>query len=154
MASATAPRDALQRLLDGVQTLIREHMALARVEIREDARAMGRDLLVGAAGLPALVAGYLLLMMAMGFLLALVVPTWAAFGLVALLNLAAGGALTLAGVRKVTGDRMELPRTAEELRRDKAWLAEMKNGGQAAKLAAPAQNSAVVSQAPAPSGAN
>ncbi len=64
-------KDALQRLLDGLQTLIREHLALARVEAKEDLRAMGRDLLVSAAGIPALFAGYLLLMVAIGYLLAL-----------------------------------------------------------------------------------
>ncbi|MCA1827447.1 MAG: phage holin family protein [Myxococcales bacterium] len=61
-------KDALQRLIDGLQTLIREHLALARAELKDDARTMGRDLLVGAAGVPALAAGYLLLMMAIGYL--------------------------------------------------------------------------------------
>ena len=30
-----SPRDALVRLLDGVQTLFREHVALAKTELRE-----------------------------------------------------------------------------------------------------------------------
>ena len=62
-------KDALQRLIDGLQTLIREHLALARAEIKDDLRLMGRDLLVGASGVPALAAGYLLLMVAIGYLL-------------------------------------------------------------------------------------
>jgi len=53
---ASTSRDALQRLLDGLQTLIREHLALARFELKEDVRDMGRDLLVGASGVPALAA--------------------------------------------------------------------------------------------------
>ena len=78
MPPATMPsRDALQRLLDGLQMFIREHLALARSEMKADLRAMGRDLAVGAAGLPILAAGYLLLMVAAGFLLALWMPTWA-----------------------------------------------------------------------------
>jgi uncharacterized membrane protein YqjE len=131
MASLQQPpptRDALQRLVDGVQTLIREHMALARAEIKDDVRSMGRDLLIGAAGVPALAAGYLLLMIALGFLLALWLPSWAAFGIVALVNLGAGGALTLAGVRKASRSRVGMPGTGAELERDKRWLASMRDG--------------------------
>lgn len=126
MPSTQAPvpsKDALQRLLDGLQTLIREHLALARAEIRDDVRSMGRDLVVAAAGVPALIAGYLLVMVASGYLLSLWLPLWASFGIVALVNLAAGAALTLAGTRKVMQKRPGLPRTGEELQRDKVWLA-------------------------------
>jgi uncharacterized membrane protein YqjE len=127
-------RDALQRLLDGLQTFVREHLALARVEMKHDLRAMGRDVAISAAGVPALAAGYLLLMTAIAFLLALWVPNWAAFGLVALVNLAIGGTLTYVGARRAMHDRMDLPRTAEELQRDREWLSSMKqaNGAQAA----------------------
>jgi uncharacterized membrane protein YqjE len=122
----TPSRDALQRLIDGVQTLIREHMALARAEAKEDIRQMARDALVGAAGLPALAAGYLLLMMAIGFLLANWMPSWIAFGIVAVVNLGAGGAVSFAGLRKVMRGRVDLQSTGEELRRDKQWLAQLR----------------------------
>ena len=130
MPPATMPsRDALQRLLDGLQMFIREHLALARSEMKADLRAMGRDLAVGAAGLPILAAGYLLLMIAVGFLLALWMPTWAAFGIVALVNLGAGGAVTVAGMHRVMRDRVELPATAEEIQRDREWLTALKQNG-------------------------
>jgi hypothetical protein len=129
MPTATMPsKDALQRLLDGLQMFIREHLALARSEMKADLRAMGRDLAVCAAGVPALVAGYLLLMIAIGYLLSVWLPQWAGFGIVALLNLGAGGSLTLAGIRRARGERVELPRMAEELRRDREWLAALKQG--------------------------
>src|SRR6266403_745066 len=116
MPTATMPsKDALQRLLDGLQMFIREHLALARSEMKADLRAMGRDLAVCAAGVPALVAGYLLLMFAIGYLLSVWLPQWAGFGIVALLNLGAGGSLTLA-------------RMAEQLRRARQWLAALKQG--------------------------
>lgn len=118
-------KDALQRLLDGLQTLIREHLALARAEIKDDVRSMGRDLLIGAAGVPALLAGYLLLMMALGYLLSLWLPPWAAFGLVAVANLGAGAALTAVGARKAMAERPPLAGTGQELQRDKTWLASL-----------------------------
>src|SRR5438874_7582351 len=129
MPSAQTPmpsKDTLQRLIDGLQTLIREHLALARAELKEDVRSVGRDAVVGAAGVPALLAGYLLLMMALGFLLSLWMPTWAGLGIIALLNLGAGGAVTYAGIRKVMRGRVDLRRTGEELQRDRQWLASLK----------------------------
>ena len=128
MASAQPPVpsvDALLRLLEGLQTFIREHLALARAEIKDDVRSTGRELLVSAAGLPALVAGYLLLMIAAGYLIGLWLPLWAAFGIVAVVNLGAGGAVTWLGLRKVIQTRVGLPRTSEELQRDKAWLSDL-----------------------------
>src|SRR6202165_284297 len=102
MPPATMPsRDALQRLLDGLQMFIREHLALARSEMKADLRAMGRDLAVCAAGVAGVVAGYLLFMIATGYLLSVWLPQWAGFGIVALLNLGAGGSLTLAGLYRV-----------------------------------------------------
>ncbi|HEX9603568.1 MAG TPA: phage holin family protein [Myxococcales bacterium] len=60
--AAVSPRDALTRLLDGVQRLFREHLALAKTELKDDLRRAGRDLLLSAAGLPPLLVGYVLLM--------------------------------------------------------------------------------------------
>src|SRR2546430_14059446 len=112
MPPATVPsRDVLHRLLDGLQTFIREHLALARVEMKQDLRAMGRDLAVGAAGMPALGAGYPLPMVAASFLLSSLLPYWAALGIVALANLVTGGTLTLSGARRAMRDRVDPPRT-------------------------------------------
>jgi hypothetical protein len=121
-------KDAFQRLIDGLQTLVREHMALARVELKEDLRGMGRDVLAGAAGVPALAAGYLLLMIALGYLLAVWLPPWAGFGIVALANLGVGAVLTLGGVRKVRARHVGLERSAEEVRQDKRWIASLGDG--------------------------
>jgi len=123
-----APRDALARLLDGAQTLFREHLALAKAELRDDVRRTGRNLLLSAAGLPPLFVGYVLLMVALALVLRLVVDDWAAFGIVALANLAAGAALTLGFSAKVRAEKLALAKTGEELRRDREWLSSMRNG--------------------------
>ena len=124
----TSSKDALQQLLDGLQTFIREHLALARVEMKEDLRRLGRDVAIGAAGVPALAAGYLLSMIALGYLLAVWLPQWAAFAIVAVANLAAGGLLTLSGTRRAMRGRVDLTRTASEIRRDREWLASLTQG--------------------------
>jgi uncharacterized membrane protein YqjE len=127
--AAVSPRDALTRLLDGVQTLFREHLALAKTELKDDLRRASRDLLLSAAGLPPLLVGYVLLMVAAALLLAHAVPGWLAFALVAVVNLGAGGALTVAFGKKAKEDKIALPRTGEELRRDREWLASLGESG-------------------------
>ena len=122
------PKDALQRLLDGLQTLIREHLALARAEAKQDLRALVRDAVVSAAGLPALFVGYVLLMVALSLALAGVLPAWAAFGVVALANLGAGALLTLVWGRRVAHDKLDLNQTGEELKKDKVWLQGLREG--------------------------
>jgi cobalamin synthase len=124
--STTPSKDALQRILDGLQTLVRDHLALARAEAKEDLRSMGKDLALGAAGVPALAAGYLLLMMAVAYLLAQWLPAWAAFAIVAVVNLAVGAALTVVCRNKFVRKRLQLRSgTGEELQRNKEWLASL-----------------------------
>ena len=122
-------RDALSRLIDGFQTLVREHLALAKIELKEDVTRMGRSLLLSAAGLPALLAGYMLLMVALSLVLALVLPSWAAFGIVALVNIGAGSALTVVFGKKAKETPITLDSTGSELRRDREFLASLKSRG-------------------------
>jgi len=126
-APATVPsKDALHRLLDGLQNLVREHLALARAEAKEDLRSMGRDLAYGAAGAPLLAVGYLMLMLAFGYLLAQWLAPWAAFGIVALANLGGGAALTIVSRKRLMESRLR-KRSAkgEELQSNKAWLSSL-----------------------------
>jgi hypothetical protein len=126
MSQTMPSKDALQRLLDGLQNLVREHLALARVEAKEDLRTMGRDLAYGAAGVPPLAVGYFMLMLALGYLLAQWLAPWAAFGIVALVNLGAGGVLTVICRKKLMESRaLKLHDTANELQTNKAWLASL-----------------------------
>jgi uncharacterized membrane protein YqjE len=127
-APTETAKEALQRLIDGFQTLVREHLALAKVELKDDLRRMGRDVMLSAAGLPALLVGYLLFMTAVALLIALALPTWLAFLIVAVVNIAAGGALTAAFGLKARSEPVGMPRTVEEMKRDKEWLASMGNG--------------------------
>jgi uncharacterized membrane protein YqjE len=127
-APSAVAKDALQRLIDGFQTLVREHLALAKIELKDDLRRLGRNAALSAAGVPALFVGYVLLMVSVALLLALALPTWLAFLIVAVLNLAAGGLLTAVFGNKARNERLALPRTAEELKRDRQWIASMGNG--------------------------
>jgi len=126
-------RDALNRLIEGFQTLVSEHLALAKVELQEDLKRMGRSLLLSAAGLPALLAGYLLANVAIALLLATVIASWAAFAIVALVNLVAGALLTAHFIKKAREPPISFTSTGTELRRDREMLSSLTNGGPAAR---------------------
>jgi uncharacterized membrane protein YqjE len=151
------PRDALARLIEATQTLFREHLALAKLELKDDLRRAGRSLLLSAAGLPPLLVGYVLLMVTIALLLELVLVRWAAFGIVAVANLAGGAALTLYFTAKVRGEKLALEKTSEELRRDREWLSSLRNGrGKAIAspqtLSPPASRTAATRPEPVPAG--
>lgn len=83
-------RASLEELGDGLQKLLRSHLQLARLELRSDAKAMGRTL--GELSLFAILVsiGYLLACTGASFWLAKRLPLELAFVLVGLLNAAAG----------------------------------------------------------------
>jgi uncharacterized membrane protein YqjE len=130
LASAQT-RDALNRLVDGFQTLVREHLALAEIELKEDLNRMARSLILSTAGVPALVAGYMLLNIAIALLLATVMANWVAFGIVALVNLGAGSALTVVFGKKAKETHISLSETESEMRRNREMLSGLKPGARA-----------------------
>ena len=110
----------------GVSALVRGHLELARAEMTHDLKALGRDVGVQVGGAPLLLVGYLLLWLTVGLLLARAMQPWVAFLLCALANLFAGAAMTLWGRAKLKRDKVHLPATASELRRDKSWLGDLR----------------------------
>src|SRR3954463_14687092 len=127
LASAQT-RDALNRLIDGFQTLVREHLALAKIELKEDVNRMARSLVLSAAGVPALIAGYMLLNIAIALLLATVIASWVAFGIVALVNLGAGSALTWGFEKKGREMRFSWRTPGADLRRAGEFFSALNRG--------------------------
>lgn len=98
---------ALERLSNGVTTLVRDHLELARVELKEGARALGQDALVLGAGLGLTLVAHALLMVALSLLLAKVMPGWLAFGLVGGANLGVGGVLVARRLKAIQKRRAQ-----------------------------------------------
>ncbi|MBI1378821.1 MAG: phage holin family protein [Frankiales bacterium] len=109
-----AEKQTLGSLVSGVgediSTLVRGEIELVKAELAESARSagMGTGLLVGAAVLGFLGLIFVLLTLAW-VLVALGLPTWAGFGIVALLLLVVTGILALLGrnrLQKVKGPEL------------------------------------------------
>jgi hypothetical protein len=116
-------------ILDDTRDLIREELALARAEIREEMSAMQTvGIAFGAASVGAMI-GIVLLGVALGGALAYALnwPAWAGYGLVALLLLAGAFGLVQDGRRRLAHVRA-LPKTTETVKENLAWM-QSKSGG-------------------------
>ena len=104
--------------------LVRQELSLFKAELQEKLSKAG----IGAAllGAAALVAysGWLFLLLAAVYALALVVPPWAAALIVGVLVLAIGGVLALVGKSRMRADALAPERTMRSLREDQAWIKE------------------------------
>jgi uncharacterized membrane protein YqjE len=115
----------IRGILNDLRTLIREEMALARVEMREQAgRARAAALSFGmAAAALAFGAIFLLVAIALGIATLLGWPAWTGFLIMALL-LGIGGYVTLSSGRKQLARVHAMPEeTVTTLKENSEWIA-------------------------------
>lgn len=123
MATAPSIGDSLKRIADGVQRLVREHLALARMELRQDLRVAGRDAALAIAGVPLVLVGWALLMGGVAVALSGALGLAGALCLVGGVNVLAGGLVALVFAKRLIGaDRPDLDITTCELEEDRRWL--------------------------------
>ena len=125
-------RGLLRGILMDIRTLIREEIALARVEIREQAgRAKAAALSFGIAA-AALAFGGIFLLIALATAIADLLnwPVWAGFLIVAVL-LALVGMVTLTSGRKQLQSVHAVPEeTISTLKENSEWIAKRLSSGQ------------------------
>lgn len=113
----------MRRAADALVRLVKEHLALARVELRHDLKVAAKDAAFAMAGVPILLIGWALMMVAFALALAPLTGSAAAFALVGLLNLAAGAGVSVVFVRRLTReDRPDMEHTSRVLEEDRRWL--------------------------------
>lgn len=119
-------KPAFERLTDGVSTLVKQHIELARHEVKQDVNTTSKRVAaIAICGVVALV-GYLLLNATLIMLFGLIGGVSAAFitGVVlTVLHLAAAGILVAYFGKKLRDEKpVDLAQTNDELDRDKQWL--------------------------------
>ena len=115
----------IRGILNDLRTLIREEIALARAEMREQAgRARSAALSFGIAAAALAFGGtFLLVAIALGIATLLGWPAWAGFLIVALL-LGIGGYVTLSSGRKQLARVHAMPEeTVTTLKENSEWIA-------------------------------
>ncbi len=107
--------------VDGLRTLAREHVELAKIEVSEAASVRGRGAgMFAAAGVVGMYAiGFAAATAAAG--LAVVLPVWAAILLVTVLLLIVAGVLALVGRRTLRTAPQPGERIRETMKEDARW---------------------------------
>jgi hypothetical protein len=107
--------------VDGVRTLLRKHVELAKLEVSAAVgiRAAGAGMMAAAGALALLAFGFVAAAGAAA--LALVMPTWAAILIVAVLLLAIAGVLVLVARRAIRTAPAMAERSRETMKEDARW---------------------------------
>ena len=115
--------ESLRKAADALVRLVKEHLTLARVELRKDLRRAGKDVAFALAGLPVALVGWALLMVGLAIAVAPWVGAAGAFAIVGAMNLGVGAAVSLFFARRLAGDdRPDLDETTKVLEEDRRWL--------------------------------
>ena len=113
----------IKGLLDDARDLIREELQLARAEIREEVSALGAVVAAFAVAAVVGLLGAMLFSVALGGALAYFLrwPSWAGYGVVALMFLAGGWGLCLYARGRLRMIRA-IPNTAETMKENLRWM--------------------------------
>ena len=103
-------------------TLVRQEVALARVELSEKGSKVGKNVAFLAVGGAIAYAGFLVLLAAAVIVLANVIPLWASALLVGLIVAVVGYFLVQKGMTALREMDLAPRETIESLREDKEWL--------------------------------
>jgi hypothetical protein len=113
----------LGRMTDGFSKLVTQHLALARLELMDDARAMGTDVARIAAFVPFVLVGYAFLCAALSAFLARWIGWDGSLAVVGALNLVVGGVGIAQAAMRIKARRL-MDDTTEELSRSVEVLAQ------------------------------
>jgi hypothetical protein len=114
---------AVGRLTDGLTRLFSEHLALARAELKEDARAVGGNLARVMLFVPLVLVGYGFLCAALAMGLSAAIPLWVSLLVVGGLNLGVGGVGAMAAARRLQARPALLDESFSEAQRSAQALA-------------------------------
>jgi uncharacterized membrane protein YqjE len=115
--------ELLRQLAQDSATLVRQEVALAKAELRQNVRSLVRDLAMVAVGAALAVTGALVMVAFLVILLgAMLGNYWLGALIVGLLFLSVGGVLLMVNLRKLGREELAPTRTLETLKEDKQWL--------------------------------
>lgn len=119
--------DIVQSIADDTTTLVRQEMALAKAEMKDELSKAGKGAgMLGGAGL----AGYLVLLFlsfTLMFGLNEVMPLWVAALITAVVWGVVGAVLAATGRKELKQSHPELPQTQQTLKEDAQWARAQKS---------------------------
>lgn len=113
----------MKSAISDVGDIVRAEIQLAKVEVREDAKRLGRTIPMGAAGGVLGLFGLVFLLHAIALALDLVLPGWAAYLITAAVTLTGGAALLFFALGRLKDWKSFVPeRTLESLEENGRWM--------------------------------
>lgn len=122
--SPTSITVLLRGIVNDVQDLVRQQLALFRQEVRDEVRTTRDGLLIIVAGAGLALVGVLVIALGLPLLLnwlAPQIPLWACFGIVGAAGALMGAAVIYAGVRQLKSIDAIPPQTVDALRENLTW---------------------------------
>lgn len=115
--------DLFRQLAQDSATLVRQEMALAKAELRENVKSVARDTAKIAVGAVLAAVGALVMVAFLVLLLGDVVGKyWAGALIVGVLFVAIGGFLAMGAMKRLKKDTLAPEQTLQTLKEDKQWL--------------------------------
>jgi hypothetical protein len=117
--------DLIRGILNDMRTLVREEIALARIEVKDQVgRVRSAAVAFGIAAGALLFGGtFLLIAVAIGIADLLNWPVWAGFLIVAVLLSALGAVMLMSGKRQLQQVHAVPPETVSTLKENSEWIA-------------------------------
>jgi len=135
--AATSPRrgappnettgDLVSGVLQDLESVVRNEIKLAKAELKEDAAVAGRGIAYVAAAAGVGFVGFIILMLAVAYLLDIWLPLWVAAGIVGIALLVVAAILAFAGKSNLSASSLKPEQTIESLKEDKAWASRQIN---------------------------
>lgn len=121
--SEPALGDLFRQLAQDSATLVRQEMALAKAELRENVKSVARDTARIAVGAVLAAVGALVMVAFLVLLLGDVIGKyWAGALIVGVLFVAIGGFLAMGAMKRLKADSLAPEQTLQTLKEDKQWL--------------------------------
>jgi uncharacterized membrane protein YqjE len=115
--------DLVKQLAQDSGTLVRQEIALAKAELRQNVKSLVRDVAMIAVGAVIAAVGGLVLVAFLVILLGSVLNNyWLGALIVGALFVIVGGALAMANLKKLQKEEVAPTRTLDTLKEDKQWL--------------------------------
>lgn len=120
-AASPSFADLLKSIVADIQAIVRAEIRLAKAELREDGRVVGRSALSMAGSIVAAWFGLMFGLAAICFALALVMPSWLAAAIVSFVLLVTAAVLFYAGKKRIKTITPGPEKTVESMKENIAW---------------------------------
>ena len=122
MAADRSVADVLQDILRNVQDILRSEIRLAKAEIRQEATQAARAAVWMTIGVVGLLSAWMFFLWTGVYLLATVLPMWAATLAITVAMAGVGGLVITAGLRRFARIKPMPERTIESLQENLEWM--------------------------------